>query len=189
VFCVEDQGVTLGFLEFVDYVFANWLTRESCQELLKLVGKRRKMVVNDPIGDMLIRIKNGYLARKDVVEVPYSRIKHQIAKLLTKEGYLASSKSKIAHLKRRSRPASRTGRENPKFKILELKLKYKNKRPAIEEVKRVSKPGIRIYAKADEIPKVKYGFGITVVSTSKGIMTDKEARKKNLGGEVICQIW
>jgi len=139
-------------------------------------------MINDPIGDMLIRIKNGYLARKDVVEVPYSRMKEEIAKILVKEGYLESSKSKISPPKRRSR-------RNSKFKILELKLKYEGKGPAIEEVKRISKPGVRIYAKADEIPKVKYGFGITIVSTPKGIMTDKEARKKNLGGEVICQVW
>jgi small subunit ribosomal protein S8 len=130
------------------------------------------MVVNDPIGDMLIRIKNGYLARKNVVEVPYSRMKEEIANLLVKEGYL--KKFKI---------------ENLKFKILKLELKYEGKRPAIEGVKRISKPGVRIYAKAGEIPKVKYGFGITIVSTSKGIMTGREAKKKNLGGEVICQVW
>lgn len=132
------------------------------------------MVVNDPIGDMLARIKNGYLARKNVVEVPYSKMKEEIAKILVKEGYLERLKSKI---------------QNSKFKVLELKLKYEGKRPAIEEVKRVSKPGVRIYAKAGEIPRVKYGLGITIVSTSKGIMTDKEAKKKNLGGEVICQVW
>jgi len=130
------------------------------------------MVVNDPIGDMLIRVKNGYLARKEVVEVPYSKIKEEIAKLLVKEGYF--KKFKI---------------ENLKFKILKLELKYEGKRPALEGVKRISKPGVRIYAKAGEIPKVKYGFGITVVSTPKGIMTDKEARKNNLGGEIICQVW
>ena len=130
------------------------------------------MVVNDPIGDMLIRIKNGYLARKDVVEVSYSKMKEEIAKLLVKEGYL--KKFKI---------------ENLKFKILKLELKYEGKKPVIEGVKRISKPGVRIYAKAGEIPKVKYGFGITIVSTSKGIMTGREAKKKNLGGEVICQVW
>jgi len=130
------------------------------------------MVVNDPIGDMLIRIKNGYLARKVVVEVPYSIMKEEIAKLLVKKGYL--KKFKI---------------ENLKFKILKLELKYEGKRPGIEGVKRISKPGVRTYAKAGEIPKVKYGFGITIVSTPKGIMTGREAKKKNLGGEVICQVW
>ena len=133
------------------------------------------MVVNDPIGDMLIRIKNGYLARKDVVEVPYSRVKEEIAKILVKEGYLRNVKCQMTN--------GKSG------KILRIELKYDGKRPAIEEVKRISKPGVRIYAKAGEIPKVKYGFGITIVSTSKGIMTDKEAKEKNLGGEVICQVW
>ena len=133
------------------------------------------MVVNDPIGDMLARIKNGYLARKNVVEVPYSKMKEEIAKLLVKEGYLRNVKCQMTNGKWK--------------KTLVLTLKYEGGRPAIEEVKRVSKPGVRIYAKAREIPKVKYGFGITIISTSKGIMTDKEARKKNLGGEVICQVW
>jgi len=133
------------------------------------------MVVNDPIGDMLIRIKNGYLARKDVVEVPYSKMKEEIAKLLVKEGYLKNLKSQMSNVK--------------SGKILRIELKYEGKRPAIEGVKRISKPGVRIYAKAGEIPKVKYGFGITIVSTSKGIMTGREAKKKNLGGEVICQVW
>jgi small subunit ribosomal protein S8 len=133
------------------------------------------MVVNDPIGDMLIRIKNGYLARKNFVEVPYSRIKEEIARLLVKEGYLRNVKCQMSNVKSE--------------KILRIELKYEGKRPAIEEVKRISKPGVRIYAKAGEIPRVKYGFGITIVSTPKGIMTGKEAKKKNLGGEVICQVW
>jgi small subunit ribosomal protein S8 len=133
------------------------------------------MVVNDPIGDMLIRIKNGYLARRAVVEVPYSKMKEEIAKLLVKEGYLKNFKSQMSNVK--------------SGKILRIELKYEGKRPAIEGVKRISKPGVRIYAKAGEIPKVKYGFGITIVSTSKGIMTGREAKKKNLGGEVICQVW
>jgi len=133
------------------------------------------MVINDPIGDMLIRIKNGYLAKKDVVEVPYSRMKEEIAKILAKEGYLRNVKCQMSNVK--------------SGKILRIELKYEGKRPAIEEIKRISKPGVRIYAKAGEIPKVKYGFGITIVSTSKGIMTDKEVKKKNLGGEVICQVW
>jgi len=132
-------------------------------------------MIGDPIGDMLIRIKNGYLARKDMVEVPYSKVKEEIAKLLVKEGYLRNVKSQISNLK--------SGR------ILNIVLKYEGKRPSVEGVKRISKPGVRIYAKAGEIPRVKYGFGITIISTSKGIMADKEARKKNLGGEVICQVW
>ncbi|MGB9706702.1 MAG: 30S ribosomal protein S8 [Microgenomates group bacterium] len=132
-------------------------------------------MISDPIGDMLIRIKNGYLARKQLVEVPYSKMKEEIAKILVKEGYLKNVKCQISNVKWK--------------KSLVLTLKYEGKKPALEEVKQISKPGVRIYAKAGEIPKVKYGFGITIVSTSKGIMTDKEARKRNLGGEVICQVW
>lgn len=131
-------------------------------------------MITDPIGDMLIRIKNGYRARKQVVKVPYSSQKETIAKVLVKEGYL--EKSQVASQK-------------SKVKTLELTLKYEGKKPALEGVRRVSKPGVRIYARKDKIPKVKFGLGITIVSTPKGIMTGKEAQKKNLGGEVICQVW
>lgn len=128
--------------------------------------------MTDPIADFLIRIKNGYLAGKKQVEVPYSKIKEKIAQILVKEGYLKEFKI-----------------ENLKFKILKLTLKYEGKKPALEEVRRISKPGLRIYAKAKKIPAVRFGFGITIVSTSSGLMTLSQARKKNLGGEVICQIW
>ncbi len=131
--------------------------------------------MSDPIGDMLIRIKNGYRARKQVVEIPYSKIKEEIAKILVKEGYLKNLKSQMSNVKTQ--------------KTLNLTLKYEGKKPAIEEIKRISKPGVRIYAKAGKIPKVRLGFGITILSTSKGIMTDKQAKKENLGGEVICQVW
>lgn len=129
-------------------------------------------MISDPIGDMLTRIKNGYLAKNAVVEVPYSKIKEEIAKILVKEKFLKNYQV----------------REN-KFKKLVLELKYQNGKPAVEGVKRVSKPGVRIYASADKIPLPKFGLGITLVSTSKGIMSHKEARKKKLGGEVIGQIW
>lgn len=132
------------------------------------------MVVSDPIADMLARIKNGYRATKKVVEVPWSKIKEKIAQILVKEGYLKNSKLKT---------------QDSKWKILELELKYEGKRPVLTDVKRISKPGVRIYAKVDKIPKVKQGVGITILSTSGGLMTDKEARKKKLGGEVICQVW
>lgn len=131
-------------------------------------------MITDPIADMLIRLKNAYLAGKEVVEIPYSKMKEDIAKVLVKEGYLRNLTIST---------------NDSKIKIIKLELKYKNKKPAIEEVKQISKPGVRIYAKAKKIPRVKFGFGITIVSTPQGIMTDKEARKRNLGGEVICQIW
>ncbi len=133
------------------------------------------MVVTDSLGDFLIRIKNGYLAKKKAVRVPWSKMKEKMAEILVKEGFLRDSKVR--------------NDENSNFKLLELKLKYVDKEPVLNEVKRISKPGVRIYAKADKIPRVKGGKGITIISTSYGLMTDKEARKKNQGGEVICQIW
>lgn len=130
------------------------------------------MVMTDPIADMLATIKNGYLANKNQLLIPYSKIKEGLAQILVKEGYL--EKLKI---------------ENLKFKILKLTLKYEGKKPAFSEVIRISKPGLRRYVGSAKIPKVKYGPGITIVSTPAGLLTGSEAKKKNLGGEVICQIW
>lgn len=133
-------------------------------------------MISDPIADMLIRIKNAYLAQKEVVNVPYSKIKEKIGQILVEGGYLKE-------LKVNEKPAPLAK------KSLELLLEYEGKTPAIVEVKRISKPGLRVYAASRVVPRVKLGFGITIVSTSKGLMTDKKARKKNLGGEIICQIW
>jgi len=133
-------------------------------------------MINDAIGDMLIRIKNGYLAKKEVVCAPYSVIKEKIGLILVKEGYLREVKVKA-------------DKASPARKQLELYLKYNGRISAITGVKRISKPGIRNYVPSAKIPRVKLGFGITIVSTSKGLMIDKQARKQNLGGEVLCQIW
>lgn len=125
----------------------------------------------DPIADFLTSIRNGYLAKKDSVSVPYSKTKHTLADLLVSRGFLAK--------------ADKT--EEGK---LELSLRYLPKGGAIlTGVKRISKPGVRRYATADSIPSALSGSGLTIVSTSKGIMTDKEARKARLGGEIICQVW
>ena len=128
--------------------------------------------MTDPIADMLATIKNGYLAHKKQLLVPYSKIKEKLAQILVKEGFL--EKVKVATLK---------------FKVLELTLKYEGKKPAVKEALRISKPGLRVYAGVTKIPRVRYGPGVTVVSTSAGLLTGSEAQKKNLGGEVICQIW
>lgn len=128
----------------------------------------------DPIADLLIRIKNGYQARKDLLVVSHSSIKEQIAKILVEEGFLKSSKSQVL---------------SSKFKVIEITLKYKSKKPVINNIKQISKPGMRIYRKKGEVPRVKQGCGITLVSTSQGLMTDKKAKKNNLGGEVIAQVW
>ena len=131
------------------------------------------MVVTDPIADFLIRIKNGYLARKKLVEIPWSKIKENLAKILVNEGYLKSLKIK-----------------NLDFKVLEVELKYNGKKPALSGVKRISKPGVRIYRKTKNIPETRRSQrSLTILSTPQGLMTHQEAKKKNHGGEIICQIW
>jgi small subunit ribosomal protein S8 len=129
--------------------------------------------MTDPIADMLIRIKNAHLARKEAVQMPYSKIKANIAKLLEQEGYVTNVATVAVE-----------GHQQ-----LAITLKYVGKTPAITDVKRVSTPGRRLYASARDIPRALGGYGITVVSTHKGVMTDTQARKQNAGGEVLCQIW
>jgi len=131
-------------------------------------------MMTDPIADMLIRIKNASMARHKSVIVPASKIKLEIARILKEEGYIEDFK----YIE-----------EKPQAKI-EIFLKYdENKRPVIAGVKRVSKPGRRIYRGYRNLPKVLDGFGIAIVSTSQGIMTDHEARRRKIGGEVLCEIW
>lgn len=130
-------------------------------------------MVNDPIADTLIQIKNGYLANKEKVSVSYSKIKHELIKLLVDYGFVKSFD---------------LTNDSYKKKIV-IKLKYENKKAVMTDVIRVSKPGLRIYVNKNNIPKVFGGLGITILSTSKGLMIGQEARKKKLGGELICKIW
>ena len=132
------------------------------------------MVVTDPIADMLTRIRNANAMKYKEVSMPVSKVKTEIAKILKDEGFIEEYK------------VSKDG----DFGKLVLTLKYTNKKErVITGLKRISKPGLRVYAKSNEVPKVLNGFGIAVVSTSCGIMTDKEARKQNLGGEIMAYIW
>lgn len=126
----------------------------------------------DPIADMLVRIRNGAHALLPVVEVPHSRTKESIARVLRKEGYLGDCSV-----------------EGQRIKTLKLKLKYDGKKNVIKGLRRVSRPGLRRYVGADEIPTVLGGLGVLVISTSEGVMTGAQARKKNLGGEVLCTVW
>lgn len=126
-------------------------------------------VVTDTIADMLTRIRNANQMRYETVEIPSSNIKVEIARILKEEGFINDYKIE--------------GR------TLTVSLKYSDKERVITGLKRISKPGLRVYAKSNEIPKVLNGLGIAVLSTSKGIMTDKEARKENIGGEVLAYIW
>lgn len=129
--------------------------------------------MTDPIADFLIRIKNALAARHEVVRVPYSKVKHAIADILVQEGYVTSVSTE----------------ENGFMKDMIVTLKYKGKLPLVNNVKRLSKPGRRLYTSTTQIPKTLGGYGITIVSTNQGLLTDKEARKKNVGGELVCQIW
>ena len=131
-------------------------------------------VVSDPIADMLTRIRNANGMRYTEVEVPASNIKKEIARILKSEGFIADYKEE---------------KNDIQGKII-LTLKYgEKKQRVITGLKRISKPGLRVYAKAEDVPKVLNGLGIAIISTSHGIMTDKEARKANLGGEVLAYIW
>jgi small subunit ribosomal protein S8 len=128
----------------------------------------------DTIADMLTRIRNASLVKKTEVVLPYSKFKHSLAKVLASEGWIRGTSTK----------------DDGKFKSLVLELKYtQTGMPMISGINRVSKPGQRIYSKNTEIPRSLGGVGTTIVSTSKGLMTDKNARQNKVGGEVICQIW
>lgn len=127
--------------------------------------------MTDPIADMLTRIRNGYTVRKSEVNMPYSKIKMAIAEILAKEGYLAKVEK------------SEDGRQ------LVLALKYVNKTPAVHEINRLSKPGNRCYVGKDEIKQVLNGFGLSIISTPRGLMTNREAREAAVGGELICEVY
>ena len=131
-------------------------------------------VINDPIADMLTRIRNGLIARHDSVTMPASNMKKAIAKILLDEGYIKS----VDYI------------DDGLQGQIKIALKYvQGKESVIKGLKRISKPGLRVYARSSEIPKVLGGLGIAIVSTSKGVMTDKEARNAGVGGEVLAYIW
>ena len=131
-------------------------------------------MMTDPIADMLTRVRNGVSAKFEMVDVPSSKIKESIAKILVQEGYIESYKVL----------------EDNKQNILRIHLKYdKGKEGAINKIIRVSKPGRRVYVDRDDIPLVLRGYGIAILSTSRGVVSDREARKAGIGGEVICKVW
>ena len=131
--------------------------------------------MTDPIADFLARIRNGIMARKASIDVPASKVKRKLAELLRDEGYLTS--------------VTESGSDSPQG-TLSLTLRWDaNRRPAISGLKRISRPGQRAYVPSDRLPKVRRGLGTAIISTSKGIMTDREARKQGVGGEVLCEVW
>jgi small subunit ribosomal protein S8 len=134
------------------------------------------MTMTDPIADMLTRIRNANVAMHDNVRMPSSKLKESLAAILQREGYISGFGTSVD-------PARPGG-------VLEIQLKYTNDRiRAIAGLKRVSKPGLRIYARADRLPRVLGGLGVAVLSTSKGLMTDREAHRAKVGGEVVCYVW
>ncbi|ALV22258.1 MULTISPECIES: 30S ribosomal protein S8 [Carnobacterium] len=132
------------------------------------------MVMTDPIADFLTRIRNANLARHESLEVPASKIKKDVADILKREGFVKN----VEYM------------EDDKQGVIRVFLKYgKDNERVITGLKRISKPGLRVYAKSGEVPKVLNGLGIAIVSTSEGVFTDKEARAKNVGGEIIAYVW
>ncbi|MBO9600526.1 MAG: 30S ribosomal protein S8 [Cohnella sp.] len=132
------------------------------------------MVMSDPIADMLTRIRNANLVRHESVELPASTVKKQIAEILKREGFIRDAEYV----------------EDNKQGLIRIFLKYgPNNERVITGLKRISKPGLRVYTKSNEVPRVLGGLGIAIISTSKGIVTDKEARQGKAGGEVLCYVW
>jgi len=134
------------------------------------------MTMTDPIADLLTRVRNANVAMHDTVPMPSSKLKESLAALLQREGYITGY----------------TVREDPKRpgKVLEIQMKYSpDRNRTISGLKRVSKPGLRVYSRADSLPRVLGGLGVAVLSTSQGLMTDREARQRKVGGEVLCYVW
>ena len=132
------------------------------------------MTLVDPIGDMLTRIRNGQMRSLNKINIPFSNFRLKILEVLKKEGYIIDFN---------------TDNGKKKIKFLSVDLKYYEGQPVIKEIKRVSKPGRRVYSKATSIPKVLNGLGLAILSTSKGVMSDADAMKNNLGGEIICKVF
>jgi small subunit ribosomal protein S8 len=131
--------------------------------------------MTDPIADFLARIRNGIMARKATIDVPVSKVKRKLAEILREEGYISA--------------VTESGSDAPQG-TLSITLRWDaNKKPAISGLRRVSKPGQRAYVPSDRLPRVRRGLGTAIISTSKGMMTDRDARKQGVGGEVVCEVW
>lgn len=162
-----DPDLFLDYLDYADYVLENWLILANYQESKKPLGKDGNIV--DKVGDLLIRIKNGYMASKKEVISSYSKLNLAILEVLVKGGFIAGFRQDGNQIK--------------------IKLKYEGIVPALTDVKRLSKPGRRVYMGYHELPIVLNGLGICLISTPKGVMNDKTARKEKLGGEVMALVW
>jgi small subunit ribosomal protein S8 len=134
------------------------------------------MLVTDPVADMLARIRNAMMARHEHVSIPGSRMKRRIAEILESEGFVSTA---VWVDPTETAPQGR----------IDIKIKWDGRDPVIDGLKRISKPGCRVYAGRDDMPEVRNGLGVAIVSTSRGIMTNKDARRAGVGGEVLCSVW
>ena len=131
--------------------------------------------MSDPVADMLVRVKNAYVANMDTVVIPFSKLKGEIARILEREGFIRSHEVK---------------KDEGIQGVIKIHLKYNNKNmSAINGIKKISRPGLRVYTEKNNIPRAMGGLGIVIVSTSRGVFTDAEAREAGIGGEVICSVW
>lgn len=133
------------------------------------------MAANDTIADMLTRIRNACMVRHATTEVPSTKVTRSIAKVLKEEGFIADFEE--------------VGESPKRSLVLSLKYKGKNRQPIIRTLRRISKPGLRVYSNRKELPRVLGGIGVAIISTSSGIMTDREARRQGIGGEILCYVW
>lgn len=174
----EDVGIvaenvgSCESLAFAVFVSVSLPIKVNCLEYVNQAGNNKCNMMTDPIADMLTRIRNAQMVRKGAVNMPYSKLKFAIAGILAKEGYIAGVRTE-EHVR----------------KELVLDLIYTGKTPKIQSIIRESKPGHRNYRKADELPHILNGYGIAIISTSKGLMSDKDARSEGLGGEVLCSVY
>ena len=162
------------YIENLDLAELNYVKLQCAVTFLDWLNQVGNiMSLQDPTSDCLTRIRNGLMRGKKVVNAPFSKFKHELVSLLVKEGYIAScEKIKLE------------GKDS-----LSITLKYINEDPAIREIKRISKPSLRRYSSSSDLPEVKNGLGIFILSTNKGLMSDKDARSQNIGGEVICEVF
>jgi small subunit ribosomal protein S8 len=146
------------------------------------------MTMTDPIADMLTRLRNANQAYHDEVAMPYSKLKAGVAEILQQEGYITSWK--VEEAAERADDSGRSSGGQTVGKVLELTLKYgQNRERSISGIRRVSKPGLRVYAKHTGLPRVLGGLGVAIISTSQGLLTDRQANKKGVGGEVLAYVW
>lgn len=175
----EDAGICANLI-FAASVSGNWLITEKSLGLKKRVGN---IIINkylflknmiDPIADMLTRIRNAVLVNKTEVIIPFSKVKSEVAKILEREGFIKG--------------IEKVDESDKKEPFLRIILKYKDKISVVREITRISKPGLRVYQGYKEIPKILPSLGILILSTSRGLMTNIEAKQQKVGGEIICEI-